>query len=306
MSWLDAQQPKAVAMARSRVFNPETGRMEALQLLEESTAAVTVPLVNQAKYEAYYEDKDLDGITREEWEEAEQSYMEDLEIPVGAFVEELPFGLNRSEYYGVYIVYPMEYFTSAFDTFFSSEAYFKTTDHAAALENLIEAAKSAGIPTDGFYDVYAVSENDRNMVTIVKVFAYGFITLISLISLANVFNTISTNLMLRRREFAMLKSVGMTRKGFRRMMDYECILYGAFAYMSTSANVNTRSHMTIVLYNAIVIYSGTGINNAMITDDRIRDVYKRQENHKLVLVPISEFRAFALFGVTYMISFCCR
>lgn len=42
----------------------------------------------------------------------------------------------------------------------------------------------------------------------------GFIVLISLIALANVFNTISTNVMLRRREFAMLKSVGMTKKVF--------------------------------------------------------------------------------------------
>lgn len=225
-AYLDAQQPRAVALAWSRVFNPETGRVESLRLLKESTAAVTVQLTNRSKYEAYFADKNLDGMDYEVWEEAEQFYLEDVEIPVGAFVEELPFGLNRSEYYGVYLVYPMEYLVSTFDTFFFSEAYFKTTDHTAVLENLTEAAEDAGIPADGFYDVYAVSENDRNMVTIVKVFAYGFITLISLISLANVFNTISTNLMLRRREFAMLKSVGMTRKGFRRMMDYECILYG--------------------------------------------------------------------------------
>ena len=59
-----------------------------------------------------------------------------------------------------------------------------------------------------------------------KVFAYGFIILISLIAAANVFNTISTNIALRRREFAMLKSVGMTAKGFNRMMNFECILYG--------------------------------------------------------------------------------
>ena len=47
-----------------------------------------------------------------------------------------------------------------------------------------------------------------------------------MIAAANVFNTISTNIALRRREFAMLKSVGMTAKGFNRMMNFECILYG--------------------------------------------------------------------------------
>ena len=55
--------------------------------------------------------------------------------------------------------------------------------------------------------------------------------LISLIAAANVFNTISTNISLRRREFAMLKSVGMTQKGFHRMMNYECLLYGSKALM---------------------------------------------------------------------------
>ena len=50
--------------------------------------------------------------------------------------------------------------------------------------------------------------------------------MISLIAAANVFNTISTNINLRRREFAMLKSIGMTPKAFSKMMDFECLLYG--------------------------------------------------------------------------------
>ena len=47
----------------------------------------------------------------------------------------------------------------------------------------------------------------------VRVFAYGFITLMSLICVANVFNTTTTNVLLRRRDFAMLRSAGMTRGG---------------------------------------------------------------------------------------------
>ena len=64
------------------------------------------------------------------------------------------------------------------------------------------------------------------MVTVINVFSYGFIVLISLIAMANMFNTISTNILLRRREFAMLRSVGLTGGGFRRMMNFECIRYG--------------------------------------------------------------------------------
>ena len=64
------------------------------------------------------------------------------------------------------------------------------------------------------------------MITVINVFSYGFIILISLIAVANVFNTISTNIALRRRDFAMLRSVGMTKGGLNKMMYYECLLYG--------------------------------------------------------------------------------
>ena len=64
------------------------------------------------------------------------------------------------------------------------------------------------------------------MITLLSVFTYGFILLITAISIANIFNTISTSITLRKREFAMLKSVGMTPKGFNKMINYESIFYG--------------------------------------------------------------------------------
>lgn len=69
----------------------------------------------------------------------------------------------------------------------------------------------------------------KNLKTIISIFLYGFIVLISAIGVANVFNTISTNIMLRRREFANLKSIGMTDKQFKKMLDLECIFYGTKA-----------------------------------------------------------------------------
>jgi putative ABC transport system permease protein len=76
------------------------------------------------------------------------------------------------------------------------------------------------------YNVYQAKERSEQMVTFMSVFTYGFIALISLISIANIFNTISTSITLRKREFAMLKSVGMTPKGFNKMINYESIFYG--------------------------------------------------------------------------------
>lgn len=71
----------------------------------------------------------------------------------------------------------------------------------------------------------------RNLVTMINVFTYGFIILISLICVCNVFNTISTNIALRRRDFGMLRSVGMKSGELDRMMALECARYGVNALL---------------------------------------------------------------------------
>ena len=88
------------------------------------------------------------------------------------------------------------------------------------------ALNDAGMTTTRLWDEAAREESTRMLVRVVNVFSSGFIILISLIALANVFNTISTNILLRRREFAMLRSIGLGDRGFRRMMNYECVIYG--------------------------------------------------------------------------------
>lgn len=69
-------------------------------------------------------------------------------------------------------------------------------------------------------------DEENRMVLLISIFLYGFITVISLIGVTNIFNTITTNMNLRSKEFAMLKSVGMTKKEFNRMIRLESIFYG--------------------------------------------------------------------------------
>lgn len=76
------------------------------------------------------------------------------------------------------------------------------------------------------YNVYTMVEQYRSMTFVIDVFTYVFVIMISLIAVANVFNTISTNIKLRRRELAMLRSVGMSDRDFNKMMNFECVFYG--------------------------------------------------------------------------------
>ena len=79
------------------------------------------------------------------------------------------------------------------------------------------------------YNEY-VKENE-SMVTVIYIFVYGFIAVITLIGVTNIFNTITTNMALRSKEFAMLKSIGMTKKEFNSMIRLESIFYGAKALL---------------------------------------------------------------------------
>jgi len=81
------------------------------------------------------------------------------------------------------------------------------------------------------YNVFQSRQQNEQMIILMSVFTYGFIVLITAICIANIFNTISTSIALRKREFAMLKSVGMTPKSFSKMINYESIFYGLKALL---------------------------------------------------------------------------
>ena len=76
------------------------------------------------------------------------------------------------------------------------------------------------------YNYNTAVEQQKRIILVVAIFLYGFITVISLIGVTNIFNTITTNMILRSKEFAMLKSIGMTKKEFNRMIRLESIMYG--------------------------------------------------------------------------------
>ena len=90
----------------------------------------------------------------------------------------------------------------------------------------VEYIKDLGIDGLDIYNLNDQKEMMNAVVLIIAIFAYGFIIVISLIGITNVFNTINTNMRLRSKEFAMLKSIGMTKKEFNRMIRLESLFYG--------------------------------------------------------------------------------
>jgi putative ABC transport system permease protein len=136
---------------------------------------------------------------------------------LGETVDELPFGVtNYTRAETITLAMPL--------SMVNTEAYppelrISINDYDAITAYLDEKGYDYG-------DLLESQMQYRNIVTMTNVFSYGFIILISLICICNVFNTISTNIALRRRDFGMLRSVGMQTKELNRMMIYECLRYG--------------------------------------------------------------------------------
>lgn len=76
------------------------------------------------------------------------------------------------------------------------------------------------------YFINNISELTRrinNVILILNIFSYGFIIVISLIALTSTFNTITSNMILRKKEFATLRSIGITNKDIKNMIKLESI-----------------------------------------------------------------------------------
>lgn len=110
-------------------------------------------------------------------------------------------------------------------------AYFVTVADSPAYSESAKAVFAPFEKRDGFFfrlfDASEQARQYRNLIHTVAVFGYGFIAMLSLIAVTSVVTTISTGMALRRREFAMLVSVGMTPGGMNKMLAVEALLYGA-------------------------------------------------------------------------------
>lgn len=135
----------------------------------------------------------------------------------------------------------------------------KSSSHAAGTESVLkylgETEPDAAIHV---YDMAAEAERARASVLMIEILAYSFIGVMTLIALANIWNTISTNITLRRAEFGMLRSAGMEKKGFRRMLGYEGLILGIKSLIGIPVSLG----IDYLIY--ILVKEGFGIHEFLI------------------------------------------
>lgn len=147
-----------------------------------------------------------------------------INIDVGAVTNIRPYSLENSYYGGGYLILNKDYFK---DIEFDLERICIEAKDAQKAEEEIKGLNNSVKIIN--FDKEA--KDQRSMVLVINIFLYGFITVITLIGVTNIFNTITSNMELRQREFATLKSIGMTKKEFNRMINLETIFYSTKALL---------------------------------------------------------------------------
>lgn len=95
------------------------------------------------------------------------------------------------------------------------------------LDKMIEEYDKEGrLSFINYVNVKEEMKMENNMLLAIKILVYGFITLVTLIGVTSVFNTINTSIALRRKEFAVLRSIGLTPSGFNKMLRFESLFFG--------------------------------------------------------------------------------
>ena len=180
---------------------------------------------NEKKYKVREYDIDVGDVVTGYTNDDEDT--EAIRIKIGKVADKVPFGLNE---YSSYIILSKEFYDSMEhpEEYAYLDSYYLSDDPDALQDALEEDIKNDGSENYA-YDIYNIAElarEMRNLFLLVAIFLYGFIIVISLIGITNIFNTMTTNMSLRRKEFAMLKSVGMTTKEFNRMIRLETVFMG--------------------------------------------------------------------------------
>jgi putative ABC transport system permease protein len=104
-------------------------------------------------------------------------------------------------------------------------------DTAAAVEAIRRVYQSTVGGNFSYLSWADMNKSQALQTVMTNLFFYGFLALITLIGVTNIINTLDSNIKLRRREIAMLKSVGLTPGGFLRMLRYESLFYGLTALL---------------------------------------------------------------------------
>lgn len=221
----------------------------------EDQSSIAIKVIDSASFQEYTKDLELDfnlvkdkGILTnkedmkndivltgyfQEWissEIKEENKVIDIpyEIHVVNVKNEVPFGQEEGT---TCIVLNMDLYADCISKDYLERIYINASD-LNAIETRISKLSEEFVKSEDRFYVENLEENERearSFYLLVAIFMYSLITVVACVGITNMINIVSANMNLRRREFAVLKSIGMTSKEFHRMILLESIFYSRAA-----------------------------------------------------------------------------
>lgn len=148
----------------------------------------------------------------------------EIQLEIEAVTEKTTMGMNRFNYIDAYFIVSDEFMDKYYESNFVN-MYFDSSNPDELQDEIETFLKDENLNIH-INNIEQSVKMMKSMYLLIAIFLYGFITVIALIGVTNIFNTITTSMELRAKEFAMLKSVGMTKKEFNKMIRLESLFYG--------------------------------------------------------------------------------
>lgn len=155
----------------------------------------------------------------------------ELSVTVALQTDQRPMFMNNVTYYNGVVLFVSDKWMDTHQEALSRnrttvDAYLRCADAFQVEEEVRGSMNLLNYSITNYEKEY---QAEKSMHLLISIFLYGFITVVALIGITNIFNTITTNMELRAPEFAMLRAVGMTGREFRRMIWLESLFYGGKA-----------------------------------------------------------------------------
>lgn len=171
-----------------------------------------------------------------------------IPITIGNYEFPLEFRANSG---GVNILLPESRISECNANIVSKEIMIQSPNYNNIQANIVDYLSSKGLADDvNIFNASESYESQRNLAAMIKLFSSSFLILLTILSCANVFNVMTTSLNMRRRDFAVLRSVGMTIGELFKILCLENLCNGI---ISVVIGGTASCPLCYLLYKSIVI-----------------------------------------------------
>ena len=180
-----------------------------------------------------------------------------IEFKVKKIINKSPFDYDYSSTFKIIMNY--DEFTKLYDeNYYTTIGFrYKNINDKKQVENIIKKIDIIAEENElNFNDINKKTQENEEMWNVINVFVYGFIIMVALIGIVNIGNTISLNILLKKREFGTLGTIGISNNQLSKMVLLEGILHGIF-----SSIVAGIISIPLVLLSVRVVSYGFTISN---------------------------------------------